>query len=381
MFEPGPELTTEHAATILTTMPGALGRIAPATATCPARWVPVPGRTALSRVDAESVAELSVAVDEFFSTPLRADRAVSAARLVTGLADGRRALLVKLHHCLGDGMAVMQALLSDTDDAARLSWAAAPAPPASRTGVSFLRAGMRPIVTGLRALATAGRSPNSPTDGPLPDARRNHVLARLPGRAVRTAARAHEVSVAEFLLAVFAQAWHDAGTGGSERFRLMVPWSVRGTDSLRVAGNHTGAVSVDLPVGTMEFGDRVRRVASTMRSHIDAGVPVAANLVVHLLGVLPPALHRAAARHVYRETWFNGVGTVMPGPRREVRWHGSVLSEAYPVLALAPGTGLAWGALTWGPWITLCVTVAPESGPLAGPLTKRMTDLVTDVVA
>lgn len=379
VFEPGPVPTVDRAAAMLASVPGALGRIVPATATQPARWLPVPGRAAWENVDAVTATELTSPVDEFFSVPLQAEHTVGAARIVTGLADGRSALLVKLHHALGDGMTVLQSLLSDTDDAGRMPWTNRPAPQLGDGGVPGVSADLRPVLSGLRQLTVGGKAPATVTDGPLLDARRHHVLARLPGRAVRTAARTHGVGAAEFLLAAFAQAWHDIDEG-AERFRLMVPWSVRGTDSLRVAGNHTGAVPVDLPVGPMEFGDRVRLVAATMRAQVDTGVPVAANFVVRLLGMLPPPLHRAAARNVYQGKWFNAIGTVMPGPRREVRWHGAVLSEAYPVLALAPDTGLAWGALTWGPWITVCVTATPDTKSLAVPLAETMTDVVTGSV-
>ncbi|EHR61927.1 Uncharacterized protein family (UPF0089) [Saccharomonospora cyanea NA-134] len=380
VFDPGPTPTLERAAAMLASVPGALGRITPATAARPARWVPVPGREASANVDAVTAADLSSAVDAFFSAPLRADHIVGAARIVTGLADGRSALLVKLHHALGDGMTVLQALLSDTDDAGRLSWASRPVLPMGGSGVPGLRAGLRPVLSGLRRLAAAGRAPDVPTDGPVPDPRRRHALGLLPGRAVRAGARAAGVSAADYVLAAFAQAWHDVGGAPGRGFRLMVPWSVRGTDSLRAAGNHTGAVSVDLPVGPMDFADRVRRVAEALRSRTEAGVPEAANLVVQALGALPPPLHRSAARRVYRSDWFNAVGTVMPGPRREVRWHDAVMSRAYPVLALAPGTGLAWGALTWGPWITVCVTARADAAGTADALADRMAELVTGSV-
>ncbi len=376
VFEPGPVPTIDHTATMLTSVPGSLGRLLPATATRPARWEPVPGRPASANVDAVTAVDLESAVDGFFSVPLRAEHAVSAARIVTGLADGRSALLVKLHHALGDGMTVLQALLSDTDDAEKLPWASRPAVPMGGGGAPGLRAGLRPVLSGLWRLAAAGRAPHVTTDGPVLDARRHHSLGLLPGRAVRSGARAAGVAAADYVLAAFAQAWHDVGRDPGDRFRLMVPWSVRGTDSLRVAGNHTGAVSVDLPVGPMDFAVRVRRVAEALRSRTETGVPEAANLVVQALGVLPPPLHRAAARCVYRGDWFNAVGTVMPGPRREVRWHGAVMSGAYPVLALAPGTGLAWGALTWGPWIAVCVTARADLSDVADAVTARMADLV-----
>ncbi|MER7112940.1 wax ester/triacylglycerol synthase domain-containing protein [Saccharomonospora azurea] len=378
VFEPGPALTVEQAAAMLATVPGALGRFSSASATRAVRWCAVPGRSASALVDAVSVADLESAVDTFFSVPLQPAHAVAAARLVTGLADGRSALLVKLHHALADGMTMLQALLSDTDDAGRLSWASRPVSPMGDVGVPGLRGGVRPVLSGLARLAAAGRAPEAVTDGEVPDAQRHHALGLLPGRDVRSAARAAGVSAAEYVLTLFAQAWHDVGAARGDRFRLMVPWSVRGTDSLRLAGNHTGAASVDLPVGRLGLTHRAERVATALRSRTETGVPEAGSLVVQALGALPVPLHRALARRMYRRDWFNAVGTVMPGPRREVRWHDAVMSQAYPVLPLAPGTGLAWGALTWGPWITVCMTVRADFAPLADALAHRMSTLVAD---
>ncbi|TWE27926.1 UDP-N-acetylglucosamine:LPS N-acetylglucosamine transferase [Prauserella muralis] len=376
VFEPGPPLSREQAARMLATVPGIDGRLRRGGLLRRARWVPA-GVDPLSLVDEARADDLPAAVDEFFSTPLPGQGGVGAARLVTGLPGGRRALLVKLHHALGDGMTVLQALLSDTDNAASLSWATRPSARLSRGG---FRPEARRVATGLWWLARAGSAPPTPLDGPITGPARHHALVRLPGRQVRQAARALGVTPAELLKTVFAESLHDVlGSQPSARFRLMVPWSVRGTESLRSAGNHTGAVSMDLPVGPMDVRERARRVAEVMRERTEAGVPEAAHTVVRLSGRLPARLHASVAKGMYRGTWFNAIGTVMPGPRREVRWHGSVMSEAYPVLALAPGAGLAWGAMTWGEWILLVYTGTTALAPVVDRLAKRTDAVFADL--
>ncbi|MBK1782797.1 wax ester/triacylglycerol synthase domain-containing protein [Prauserella cavernicola] len=362
VFEAGPPLSRKDAAGMLAAVPGIDGRLVPATLTRRARWDPGERADPLSLVDEVVSADLAAAVDEFFSLPLDTTRAAGAGRLVTGLPGQRRALLVKLHHALGDGLTVMQSLLSDTDTTTGLSWAIQPRTP---LGGNVFRPAPRLLAHGLWRLARAGRAPATPLDVAITGPRRHHALLRLPGRQVRQAARSLGVAPADLVKAVFADAVHDVlGARDGARFRLMAPWSLRRTGSMRAAGNHTGAVSVDLPIGPLPLERRATLVSAALRERIDAGVPEAAHAVIRLIGRFPPRLHARAARAVYRGDWFNAIGTVMPGPRREIRWHGSVMSEAYPVLALAPGSGLAWGAMTWGHWVTMVFTGTPEQAEL-----------------
>ncbi|WP_307849566.1 wax ester/triacylglycerol synthase domain-containing protein [Qaidamihabitans albus] len=387
LFEPGPQaLSPKHAGELLAGVPGLDGTLRGPGPLRRARWTPLPATDPRSLVDEVALGKatgpdgLTGAVDEFFSSALDLTRAAGAARLVTGLPDGRAALLVKLHHALGDGVTVLQALLADTDGAAGRSWSSTPASAVS--GGPF--PAPRRLLRGLRRLATAGRAPASPLDGRAPGPGRHHELVRLRGRQVRQAASALGVTPAELLQTAFAEALRRTlGPGAPSRFRLMVPWSLRGTTRLRAAGNHTGAVSVDLPLGPMPARERAALIAASVREQTGSAVPEAAHTVVRVLGWLPPPLHAAAARAVYRRAWFNAVGTVLPGPRREVRWHGARLAEAYPLLALAPGTGLAWGAMTWGEWITVCLTGTTGHAHvvrgLASALPGTLTELAQEV--
>ncbi|PRX45902.1 UDP-N-acetylglucosamine:LPS N-acetylglucosamine transferase [Prauserella shujinwangii] len=373
LFEPGPQpLTAKHAAELLAGVPGLDGRLHRGGPVRRARWTPLPVPDPDSLIDEVTLgapdgpADLDAAVDAFFSAPLDLAHGAGAARLVTGLPDGRTALLVKLHHALGDGVTVLQALLADTDGAAGRSWSARPASALDPEGPL---PAPRVLLRGLRHLVAGGSSGASPTDGPLRSPARHHERVLLPGRRVRQTARALGVTPAELLQTLFAEALRRTlRSRAPRRFRLMVPWSLRDTTSLRTAGNHTGAVAVDLPLGPMPVERRAELVAAAVRAQTGSGVPEAAHTVVRAMAWLPPWLHAAAARAVYRRKWFNAVGTVLPGPRREIRWHGARLAEAYPLLALAPGTGLAWGAMTWGEWITVCYTGPAHQAPLVREL-------------
>lgn len=379
VFEPGPGLTRQQAAEMLSAVPGLTGRFRPATLFRKAHWSAVPDQDPLRLVDEVHTDDLTAAVDEFFSVPLKTDHAVGAARLVTGLPEGRRALLIKLHHALGDGVSVLQALLSDSDNAARLSWARRPA--VSLGGTRF-RPDPRRLMRGLWQLTRAGRAPHTCLDRTTDSARRRHDLIRLPGRHVRRCARGLGLTPPELLLTLFAESVHRLlDTSAEHGFRLMVPSSIRGMDSLRVTGNHTGAVPVDLPLGPMSVQRRAQLVSRVVQQRVAAGVPEAAHLVVRMLGWLPAGLQRVVAKSMYQREWFNAIGTVLPGPRSEVRWREAVLSAAYPVLALAPGTGLAWGAMTWGDWITVGFTGTAGLGPLVERLGRQIPIVLAELAA
>ncbi|MFB9905953.1 WS/DGAT domain-containing protein [Allokutzneria oryzae] len=369
VFDVGPPPSRQQVAEFLAGVPGATGTLHrdPRDTWSLSAGVHDPGQL-VDVVGGTGEVNLTAAMDEFFSEPLDPARQLSAARLITGLPGGRTALLVKLHHVLGDGVIALQALLSATDGAAGRAWSARPRPP-----VPGRRARRRPmrVLRGLWLLARAGRAPLTPFDSPSPTSGRHHALMRLPAGQLRSVGRALGLTPGELLPALFAESLRRVvrPVAGS-RFRLMVPWSLRGTSTLRLAGNRTGAVPVDLPLDEMETATRAGLVADALRARVRAGVPQAAHAVVRALGALPSRVRATAIRGMYHGRWFNGLGTVLPGPRREVRWHGTRLAEVYPVLALAPGTGLAWGAMMWDDSVLLCLTTTTELAPLAERLAE-----------
>src|SRR6516164_5539447 len=63
-------------------------------------------------------AELHALVDELMAAPLDPDSPLWEIYLIDGLADGRAAILSKVHHCMIDGIGGMQLLEALTDPAA-----------------------------------------------------------------------------------------------------------------------------------------------------------------------------------------------------------------------------------------------------------------------
>ncbi|MDI2029580.1 wax ester/triacylglycerol synthase family O-acyltransferase [Saccharopolyspora sp. TS4A08] len=313
-------------------------------------------------------------ISEFFSTPVRTDRPPWELRLLHDPATGRATLLAKMHHALGDGLAVTGTLLRLLCDGPH------PTPHSAAAG----RTGqVREVLRGLIGLATSAGSPSRAWTGRSTPARSFGHLA-LPAVRVRAHARDHGVTSSALLIGLVAEALHrslgEKRTGAL--FRVMVPRTARTGRSgagLDAPGNHTRTLSVDLPVGPMPLVWRIRAVADALAEPDHSGQPEAAGAVLAGLGLLPAPLHAWVVRRIYGHRFFNAVVSVMPGRRRAAHINGSRLSRVLPVLSLADGVGVAIGAIGWGEEFGFGVTtdpgLAPEAHVLAGHLREAFDEL------
>ena len=383
------------------------------------RWLPVddidPGAHLRARtVGAAHGVPASAALREFFGAPVPLDRPPWQLEVVQDADTGRTMVLAKMHHSLGDGLAVtatLLGLLSDREEPRAFSdasHATVSHPGSSHVGSSrfghrfatswrarAVHAGR--VFRGLVSLATAGSAPPGGPVGPSSPAR-DYAMVELPAVAVRATAREHGVGTTALLLALAGETLHridPAGTAVGDRLRAMVP---RTTHALRRAsgddhdgdhrgntwyrGNHTAALALDLPVGPMPLSWRVVAVADALTRLERADQPVAAQAVVDALGRLPAPLHATLVRSIYRRRFFNLITSVLPGPRKSHYVRGARVVSVFPVLPLAEGVGLAIGFLTWGDMIGVGVStdtgLLPGASQFADTLRRAFDDLVTD---
>ncbi len=361
--EDGSAPTFADAVDLFDATPGLKGRIIRGNALRQPAFQPDPTVNPAALLDLVDVREpdtpddLDGAMDAFFSVPLDERRETGRAQLVVGLDGGRSAFLVKLHHAASDGIAVTGALVGRTRGQTFIA-EPKPAPPEERPTLRQRLSGVRDLVTGLAALAGAGRAPKLSLDGHVASAERHHARVDLPLDDVRVAARALKVRTTDLATALLVEALHQVlpDSNTHDTVRVMMPRSTRSTATYRSAGNHTGAASVDLPIGPMSLEHRIELTRKLTQEQVDSSAPHAAHAVVRILGQLPPFLHKRLARLVYSSTWFNLIASVLPGARSPVFLHGSRVAEVYPVLALAPGVRLSVGVMTWANHLTYCFT-------------------------
>jgi UDP-N-acetylglucosamine:LPS N-acetylglucosamine transferase len=284
---------------------------------------------------------------------------LQAARADTGEA----AVLARVHHALGDGLAVTDGLIRLLTDENAGTPAARMAAAGGEGRGDRLRHALT-VVRGIASLATAGPAGRSPLVGRSAPAPRR-LSVDLDGGEVRRAARAHGVGTTVLVLAALAQTLHEE-FDAPPRIRTMVPMTTRtraGVGS-RAGGNRTAAVSVDLPTGPMSPAERIARVDRALAAGSSAGQPEGAAAVLAALGLLPGRVQAPLVRLVYGRRFFHLLASVMPGARRPQHVRGGLIRTVQPVLPLADGVGLAVGALHWGRYTCVGITADPAVLPV-----------------
>lgn len=330
-------------------------------------WVPV-RRLApeqhLRRITLGEHDDQESAEREFFSTPLPTDRPPWEMAVLHRPGSGDSALLVKMHHSLGDGLVMTSTLLRLLcDEVPDLPEQPRPAIPRLRYVTAVLR--------GMLSLVTAGPAPRGGLGGRSTGARR-FAWKELDAAEVEAEARANGVSRSALLLGMVAEALHrlDENNTHQRNFRTMVPRKARaGTEDF---GNHAVAVTVDLPIGPMSPRRRLAEVAARLDRAQHRGQPQASEAVLRGLRLLPAPLHRWVCRRIYGRNFFQAIVSIMPGHRTPVHIAGALLRTVYPVLPLADGMALAIGTIGWGRTVGVALTtdaaLLPDVDKLADQL-------------
>jgi diacylglycerol O-acyltransferase / wax synthase len=322
-------------------------------------------------------------VDDFFSRWCDPSRTPWEILLIRGAPDGRATVAMKVHHAIGDSDTIIGTLTKLCDaEADTVTTAAAGQPGVPRTlGTAIQRTRMAVLaIRGLWHLAAAGVAPGVSVCGPFTSDRRRYVPVALSARDVATTARALDMSIADLLLTVIADALgrllRARGEGTTGRaLRIAVPraWTAELKTRGTRPGNRTAAVSLNVPIGPMDPAERLSAVRGQVASHVRQGENTAAALVLRAMNFLPPPLQRLAAMQLYQRRWFNLLVSVFPGVRRTYRLLGTRVEEVYPVLALADGVGLAIGAMTWAQSLSVGIladaALVPDADKLAAEFT------------
>jgi diacylglycerol O-acyltransferase / wax synthase len=329
------------------------------------RALPAPGDTAA----------LQELVGDLMTMPLDRNRPLWHEYMVDGFGEGA-ALIVRMHHCIADGIALARVMLSLTDSAPDAGIAGdearAPAPtrvmvggmpiPGTRTakravglGMSVVRQGLDIASSPSHAAALAGavgrdgatvlRLLLTPADaasaikGDPGISRRVAWSKPLSLARVKRVAHAHDATVNDVLLAAVSGALrHYLRARGSPtpEIQAMVPFNLRPLDQPvpRKLGNKFGLVFLPLPVGTSGSYRRLVEVHRRM-GEIKEGRdgPVSYGLLA-VTGLTPEPVERRIV------DLFSAKGTAVmtnvPGPRDPVYLAGAPVRT---VLVWAPTSG------------------------------------------
>jgi len=336
-------------------------------------------------VEVADETERAAVLDRFWSEPVSLRHPPWRLLVLRRTGEAGRTLAFKMHHAIGDGLSLIGTLDRILETTRRRPPRRRGAPPrTTRTvkGVAF-QAGR--VLRGMWELGAHAGAPRHPLNRDLTANRRGILTVPLPTEQVRAAARRHRVRSSEVLLGVLAEALHRTGmadgAGTPDRLRTMLPVAMASANGARTAGNQTGVVSVDLPVGPMTVTDRIHQIRGDLHRRMDLGEPHAAAFVMRALGMFPAPVHAWMSRRVYNSQFFNMIASYIPGPLQERRIAGHRLTAVYPVVALAEGVPLGIGIMRYAAVTGVCVLYDESLRAIATPLPGALRDAFADALA
>lgn len=350
-------------------------------------------------------AELFETIAALMERRLDRERPLWDCWIIEGLSDDRWAVLVKLHHCVADGIAATQMMARFGDDDTG-TFATDIAGTKGRASQSVHLAGinLNPLnwvrEIGRGALAaehaaigvaelTAGLlRPARPSslNGPLTTMRR-YSAARVRLADLQTVSRAFHVTLNDVALAAITHSYRRVLLGRGERpghdsLRTLVPVSVRTADHFAASDNRVSAMLPLLPVDEPDPVRQLLLVRERLTRAKASGQSEGGSVAVSAADSVPFAFSAWAVRLLARlpQRAVVGLATNVPGPRGRQRLLGRLVLEILPVppIALQVRTGIAMvsyaDALVFG--ITADYDTASDIGALAAGIEDGVAQLV-----
>ncbi len=335
-------------------------------------------------VGAGGPAELNSWVARILSQRLDRTRPLWEIHVLDGLADGRAAMLLKVHHAFLDGLGVgaLAHALADGGSPDKVPGPTAANGPGNDTSSRLdPRKLLGPLAgfadpqslarTAARALSTAtgvvthlsNSGPGFPFDTVVSPARgfATTSVAMEDLRGLRSVCGGSVNDVGIGVLSGALRSWLEMHHYRPDdlRLRALVPVGRprSGTDG---SGNHFSAFLLQLPVHLADPVDRLRFVAEEMARHRATGPEGGAGALAGVTNLMPavavrlggPLLANAASK------LFDMLVTTVPVPR-PLRIGGCAVSEIYALTPLGPNQPLAIGCSSYGGRMYYGFTVDP----------------------
>ncbi len=317
--------------------------------------------------------ELAAKIAEHLGRPFDRAHPLWEFRLFRGYQGGDTVVFGRLHHTIGDGVALMMVLLAMTDVAPDGPATSGPAP--SDQGLvanpilelfhrpirelDGVRAALEqlmpetlrlmlapieamkrvnPLLKGVGSVAALGRlvgrwnDPATPFKGGLGVDKRVAWTGKVPLETLRDAGRALGGTLNDVL--------NSAMTGGLRRyllrygtppadlaFRAAMPVNLRPLEEVAALGNRFGLIFLSLPVGLADPLARLealQRRASALKRSAEPAVVFG---ILTAMGVLPLAVHRLVVSLFQAKA--TAVFTNVPGPRRTLWLAGHAVRDIF----------------------------------------------------
>jgi WS/DGAT/MGAT family acyltransferase len=261
-----------------------------------------------------SMAEALAFAETWVRQPFDRARPLWRLGLLTGLADGRAAVVIKVHHAIADGIGLVLMLAAFTDlepnpaqrfepdhpptDDVRPRWSAARRwAHRARAAAHRVRVGptaaVRDASATVRSMAKVVWPHRTPHSSLMTERSAHlHLDHRtIPLRALKEAGRSAGVSLNDAFVALVADAvgrYHDHHHVPCDRLRVHMPVNVRNARTANLAGNQFVPARISLQVPPRDQAGRLVRVSDQIeRLRAEPGLPHinAVSAAVHRTGV------------------------------------------------------------------------------------------------
>jgi WS/DGAT/MGAT family acyltransferase len=316
--------------------------------------------------------ELDEAIGEIASTPLDRSRPLWEMYLVEGLANGRVAVVGKIHHALADGVASANLLalgMDITEGPQRDNdlYVTDPAPSRGQLVRSAFADHLRQIARfpgvvkytadGMARVRKSSRKLSPELTRPFtpPPSFMNHVItperrfatATLALADVKETSKKLGVTINDLVLAMSSGALRELllKYDGKADHPLLasVPMSYDFSPD-RISGNRFSGVLIALPVDVDDASQRVQQAREAALLAKESHQLVGPELVARWAAYMPPAPMEAMFRRLSNKDGQNKVLNLnisnVPGPREVGKVGGATVTEIYSVGPLTAGSGL-----------------------------------------
>ena len=360
--------------------------------------------------------ELKERVSDRMSVPLDRSKPLWQMELIEAYRGGS-AIIVRLHHCIGDGMALLQVLLSladeyfDPDRFPATEHRTGLLPGAVRgalqavqgtvsTGQRLLSEGARTLLGPSHALHRAkqgmsvgaalskfvslGPDADTPLKGELGVAQRATWSGPLSLARIKRLGRVIDAKVNDVLLGAVAGALRHyvASRDALDRadtVRALVPVNLRPPEQAFELGNRFGLVFLDLPIGLENRLERVLAVKAQMDEIKNSAEAVAAFGVLESLGYVPLSVEAQAVRYFTNKA--SAVMTNVPGPQEPLHLKGRRLKMVMPWVPRAGHVGLGVSVFSYDGEVRLGIAcdagLIPDPDPIVETFAEEFDRLTT----
>lgn len=364
------------------------------------------------------LAELAALAGEIGSRPLRRDRPMWEFTVVDGLADGRRAIVAKIHHSLVDGVAAVGVLgaIFDVEPSVppvRPAGAVTPGPPPG--GREYLAAAARTVVDQpavvarsvtklvrtawqvVRTVRHRAEGPTLPLTAPRVSLSRSITPARAASFAVfdvddvKEIRRAFGVKFNDVTMAVAAavvRRWlEEAGDLPDRPLVAAIPTSVRADGGGR-AGNEVSTLFGALPTHLADPVARIDFIAREMPSakafHEELGPRTLGSLALVAPWNLASVLFRAYSDLGLADRLppaVNLVLTSVPGPPVPLYCGGARMESMFPLGPIFDGAALNVTVVSYTDKVCVGFLTCPDVCPPVQHLADAVPEAVAELVA